>query len=938
MHHSVVSLSHKIGLLAIACVFLSAGHTQPFEVIAADKSPGTTVTDSSERDRIQESFGNLPLSFEANMGQVDGAVKFLARGVGYTFFLTSSEAVLDFLRNHETAESSPSANHVIRLKPVGSNPNPKVSGHHELPGKIHYFIGNDPARVHTDVSLYAKVRMEDVYPGIDLLYYGNRRQLEFDWIVAPGCDPNVIRFAVEGIADLRIDAEGNLLMDESGGLRLKKPLVYQESEGSRTEVVARYVLLGKREAGFDLGDYDASLPLIIDPVITYSYIFGGTGGGEVGLGIAVDSFGNAFVTGYTPSSDFPVQNGAQGIFGGSSDAFVSKLNASGNALVYSTYLGGDNNDYCFDIALDSSGNAYVVGETWSSDFPTVNALQPTHGGGTSDGFVTKLNPSGSAIIYSTFLGGSDGDKGNGIAVDSFGNAYVTGETESVNFPILNAFQNLNAGLHDVFVTKLNAAGNGMIYSSYLGGVFNDFGKDIALDSCNNAYITGQAGSADFPTENPYQGNNAGNYDVFVAKLPVSESTPIYSTYLGGSSDEIGYGIRVDASGNAYVTGQTSSQDFPTRNAFQTTNSGSYDVFVTKLNASGNDIVYSTYLGGSSHDYGYGLAVDPSGIAYLTGQTFSMDFPTVNPIQENAGGGYDAFIAQLNSTGGVLLFSTYLGGISNDWSYAIAIDYSGGVYVTGETFSSDFPKDTPMTGADDIFVTKIGIPQNSFFPEITAGGGWTTTFALASTGAETARGDLFLNDQQGHPLTVNSSELGEGSSFPTSIPSGGVMFLNVDLLNPSDPSKHGWAHAETLEGTLDGVATYQFESEGVVTALAGVLPSQPIQFATIPVDDDASKQRLTAYAIANPTDQNLTVNLCFVDTAGTVVNDTPTIQLGPGEQIARYFSQDWDYQTFEGTVVFKAQDGRVFVAVALIQNQALFTVVPVIAGKAPHIPE
>jgi hypothetical protein len=351
-----------------------------------------------------------------------------------------------------------------------------------------------------------------------------------------------------------------------------------------------------------------------------------------------------------------------------------------------------------------------------------------------------------------------------------------------------------------------------------------------------------------------------------------------------------------------------------------------------LNPSGNDIFYSTYIGGSSQDLGYGITIDSDGIAYLTGQTFSMDFPTVNPIQENPGGGYDAFIAQLNSTGGALVFSTYLGGGSNDWAYEIALDSSGSVYVTGETFSSDFPKDTTMTGSDDIFVTKIKIPRGSFFPEITVGGGWTTTFALASTGAETTNGNLILNDQAGDPLTVDSSEMGAGSSFPNSIPSGGAMFLNVDLLNPADPSKHGWARTEILEGTVGGVATYQFESEGVVTALAGVLPSQPMQYATVPINTDVE----TAFAIANPTSQNITVALCLVDTSGNVIDDTVTIPLAAGEQIARYFSQ---YLTLEdGTVVLKALSGGSFVAVALIQDQALFTVVPVIPGKAPHIPD
>jgi hypothetical protein len=426
-------------------------------------------------------------------------------------------------RNPEADASKPTANDVIRLKLMGANSNPKITGLDELPGKSNYFIGNDPDKWRTGVSNYAKVKLEDVYRGIDLVYYGNQRKLEYDWIVNPGADLKTIKFAVEGKTDLKINAQGDLILDKEGELRLDKPLIYQQHSGSRTEIAGRYLLLGKREVGFRLDSYDVSLPLVIDPILTYSTYLGGSGE-DSGECIAFDSSGNAYVTGHTYSDNFPMANPFQPTNNGAdSYAFVTKLNTSGSALVYSTYLGGSDWGSGHGIFVDFSGNAYVTGRTGSANFPTVNAFQTSYGGGDNDAFVAKLNPSGSALVYSTYLGGSGYDSGTGISVDSSGNAYVTGSTDSTNFPTANPFQASFGGNFDVYVTKLNPSGSALVYSSYLGGSGADYGRAIAVDSLGNAYVTGSVTSANFPTANPFQASISGTRDAFITKISFAKT-------------------------------------------------------------------------------------------------------------------------------------------------------------------------------------------------------------------------------------------------------------------------------------------------------------------------------------------------------------------------------------------------------------------------------
>jgi Domain of Unknown Function (DUF1080)/Beta-propeller repeat len=764
------------------------------------------------KSQTQNDFGQLPLTFEANQGQSDARVRFLARGVGYTVFLADDEAVLAFEKPRpgidrsrtlrpcgnpgplwfssvhagpwsglarywrslgqllmpdldsfscEPNTSKPGmraglktpARRILRMRLERSDPRTRIVGMGELPGRNNYFIGSDPAKWRTNVPSYSKVKYQGVYPGIDLIFYGNRRRLEYDLVVAPGSDPRQIELSFTGADGMRVDAScGDLVLrvgdDE---VRFHKPAVSQPvlqrsrfsadlptdsgsgtgqlSGATRRKLRARnqesvdgeFVLESHNRVAFGLPAYDHKRELVIDPVLSYSSYLGGSGY-ESGHAIAVDGAGDAYVTGDTASADFPIAEPLQPQFGaGGSDVFVAKLNAAGSALVYSTYLGGSASSWGTGIAVDSAGNAYLVGNTTSTDFPTVKPIQAANRAGPSarySAFVAKLNAAGTALEYSTYLGGSVENWGYGIAVDASGSAYVTGSTLSVDFPTASPFQAINKATPKTdtvtaFVAKLDPGGSAFTYSTYLGGSDGDSGQSIAVDSSGDAFITGYTSSDDFPTANALQPSSHGDFDAFVTKLNPLGSALVYSTYLGGSGVDYGYGIAVDSSGNAYVTGRTYSTDFAIANPLQASYGGELDAFVAKLNPAGSALVYSTYLGGDRYDEGNGIAADPSGNAYVTGVTYSAGFPTVGALQPTCGGcdsNADAFVAKVNPTGSALVYSTYLGGSGTDYGYGIAVDSSGDAYVTGETSSTDFPVAHPLQpgahGSSDVFVTKV----------------------------------------------------------------------------------------------------------------------------------------------------------------------------------------------------------------------------------------
>ena len=687
-------------------------------------------------------LSQLPVSFEANRGQTDRRVKFLSRGSGYTLFLTPTEAVLS-LRRGQAQDPS-----VLRMRLVGADPRSRVEGRDELTGKVNYFKGPGRAGWSGHVESYSKVHYSEVYPGVDMVYYGKQRELEYDFIVAPDGDPGRIRLAFEGARGLSLDPDGDLLLETAAGqVRQRRPVAYQEIDGERREVAADYVLQGRRRVGFRVGDYDPTRPLVIDPVIDYSTYLGG-GQVDEGSDIVVDTDGKIYVTGFTMSVNFPVSAGAYdttclrcanwGV-----DAYVTKLDPSQTgaaSLVFSSFLGSatTGNTEGRALAVDASNNVYVVGTTTARDFPTTaNALQPTYQFmSANNSFLTKFDATGGSVLYSTYLEGNNVDEAADVTVDADDNVYVVGRTASTNFPIMNASQLNNAGMFDAFVMKLDHQGfnnYALLYSTYLGGINSDGASSLALDGSGNVYLTGTTQSADnagtpqnegFPVLNGFQSALSAGGDAFMTKLgpgPSGGASLLYSTYLGGSNHENSVvqsgGIAVDANNMAYVTGTTNSTNFPLKNPLDST-LGYYDAFVTKIDASlaGNaSLVYSTYLGGSALELGNDIAVDSQGRAYVTGVTQATDFP-VTPCGTPDAPLSDGFITVLNSAGSGLAFSTHLGGSGYETVNAIAVDAIGTAYVTGNTDSANFPNPgayqptlgglSPGSYFMDAFVTKL----------------------------------------------------------------------------------------------------------------------------------------------------------------------------------------------------------------------------------------
>lgn len=681
--------------------------------VSRDSQVATTVANiPGNSDQVRKTLSNLPLRFESAAKENE----FLARGTGYSFLLTSSEALFAFPKDRKRRR-----NQIVSLKLAGASDKAKGVGVDPLTGKVNYFIGNNPAAWRTNVESFARVRYNQVYPGIDLVYHGNQRHLEYDFEVAPGAGPRVIRLAFDHRVRPRISATGELVLKTPlGELREQPPIAYQANPHRNVEV--RYVLLSHRQIGFAVGTYDQTKPLVIDPTLVYSTYLGGNGD-DAGNSIAVDQNNNIYVTGSTASTNFPTMNPAYPANASLDDVFVTKIDPSGANLIYSTYVGGSGMDHGSAIAVDSTGNAYVAGrvDSTSVDFPTTpGVIGPTYRGGDFDAIVLKLNPQGNSLVYSTYLGAEENDSAEGIAVDSAGIAYVTGGTKSSGFPTtVNAYQGNRAGDTDAYLTKYNATATGLLYSTYLGGGGTDRGSGVAVDNSGNAYLAGFTSSADFPTENAFQTSFGGAFDAFVARFDTTQSglsSILFCTYLGGSADDKGNGIAIDGASNLYIVGQTSSGNFPVLNPAQATSGGNYDGFIAKVSNAGAK-VYATFLGGGADDRGTGIAVNSANEAYVTGFTLSSNFPTVNPIQIANGGGADAFLAKLDSAGSMFLYSTYFGGNQHEntagtiiASNPIALDSASHAYITGYTASPNlptvFPQQTFKGAGQDAFIAKV----------------------------------------------------------------------------------------------------------------------------------------------------------------------------------------------------------------------------------------
>lgn len=722
---------------------------------------------SASAQQVRAKFGHLPMVFEPNRGQTDAQVKFLAHGSNYGLFLTADQAVL-------ALHKSPRQSSTLRMALANANPNAAVTGSDPLPGKSNYLIGNDPSKWHRNIPQFAKVRYQGIYPGIDLVYYGNQERLEYDVEVAPNADPHQVALQFPGTQNLRLNHQGQLVIAAGDGeVQLQAPRIYQKVGNEQRPVSGRFVLRAGNEVGFEIGDYDHSRTLVIDPVLVYSTYLGGAGDEACSVitatgipqprcpAIAVDGAASAYIAGSTTSSAFPgtaVGTPFQATLNGPANLFVTKLDSTGSAIIYSTYIGGNGSDFTGGIVIDAAFNVDITGSTTSSNFPTLRGLQSAPVSAGLHAFVTQLNSTGSALGYSTYLSGNGTETGTGIAIDYRSTVvYVTGTTTSNNFPVFpnpGALQLTPKATNQFFLTSLDTQGAGntsLLYSSYLGGGTPStgvaVGGGIAVDinsTSPGVYVTGGTSFSDMPATNSFQPYKAG-IDVFLAKFtffPKQINTPpvlTYLTYLGGSGDDIGNGVAVDTNFTAYVTGSTTSGDFgppPTGNTtatppYQATFGGATDAFVAKIqpctsNCSATSTVqflYFSYLGGSGTDVGTDIGLDVVQGAHITGWTNSPDLPLLNPLPTMGSalnGGTDAFVARLDTTSttanGPGYTVTYLGGSANDAGTGIAVDNSSAAYVAGETVSTNFPTATPEqaanAGATDAFVSKVG-PKVSF---------------------------------------------------------------------------------------------------------------------------------------------------------------------------------------------------------------------------------
>ncbi len=567
----------------------------------------------------------------------------------------------------------------------------------------------------TNAPSWNEVWYYDLYPGIDLRYYMSEKGLKYDFLVHSGADPNQICIEVSNDVNIIIKDQLIIIQESAKDIIQETGLKVFQEDG--TVIKARFIpkLGDSHTYGYQISRYDQTQKLIIDPLwLSFSTYIGGAGE-ETGEAIVVDSEGNSYITGAVLGADFPIKNAYDSTHNGGYDVYVLKLNAEGDEIIFSTYLGGGTNgiaDTGADIAVDENNSVYITGRTLCNDFPTKNAYQNTNLGSAA-AFVTKLNATGNGLIFSTYLGGTGVTYGITIEIDTDGNSYIGGNTDSSNFPVKNAYQSSNKGGNDGFVTKLNATGNGLIYSTYIGGLSDDYINSIALDDGGNCYFTGFTTSNDYPVMNAYQSSRIGSNEAFVTKLNTTGNGLVFSTYLGDSGNDVGQDLTVDSQGNIYLTGYTYSSGFPLYHAYDSTLGGSSDAYLTKLNSTGNGLEYSTFFGGSNLDTGKGIDIDSNGNCYISGHTYSSNLPLVNAFQNSFGGGsYDAYVAKFNSTGTGLSYSTYLGGTADEsgTNHGVFINSKDSCYIIGTTNSDDLPTRNAYnyfrTGSTDIFVTKL----------------------------------------------------------------------------------------------------------------------------------------------------------------------------------------------------------------------------------------
>jgi len=755
-----------------------------------------------------EVLNAAPALFAANLGQwQDPSVRYLFQGAGTAVAHTEGGPVFLLSRPEQGADGASfvhSTSFAVtfvgaeNVAPVGLDPSEAV---------YNYYVG-DPSTWRSEVPTFETVGYLDLWAGVDLLTWGRRDGLKYEFRIAPGADPGQIRLRYEGIEGLWLDDSGALhVVTPLGEVVDDAPFIYQEIGGERVQVAGAFLLADACTLSFAItGSYDPGFTLVIDPTIAWSSYLGGDGD-DFGIGVAVDTLGNAFLTGTTatPPPQFPTTGGFDTTLGGTSDAFITKVSGAGS-LLWSTYLGGSGTEAGYGIAVDGLGNVFVVGRTTSSDFPTTGGFDTTLGG-TEDAFITKVSGAG-ALLWSSYLGGSGKDSASSVATDGFGDAFVVGYTESSNFPATGGFDTVLSGTSDAFITKVSGTGS-LLWSSYLGGTASEGANRVAVQS-GNAYIIGSTTSSDFPTTGGFDTSLGGLKDAFVAKVTGGGSLA-WSSYLGGSGLDDGYGIAVDGLGDVFVTGETASSDFPAAGGFQTIyGGGTADGFVARINSAGS-LLWSSYLGGSGYDYGDSIAVDGSGDAYVTGETGSTNFPTSGGFDTSLGGTQDAFVAKV-SAAGALVWSSYLGGSAGDVGWGIAVDGSGDLLVTGYTTSTNFPVsggfDTTHGGYADVFITKVSTAAANHAPTLTTVNvltgaaedqDYTITYAALAAAADEA-------DVDGDPLSFRVEAVTSGT-----LTKGGVPVTpGATLLSAGESLV--WHPAANANGTLQAFTVRAWDGQ------------------------------------------------------------------------------------------------------------------------------
>jgi len=895
-------------MFCVTLLMVTASAAQQTTVVPSPQ-PGTAL-----QGRVASAFSNLPLTFEANQGQTSANARFIARGSGYSTFLTAGGLVLSLSSSKTESsqpidkgspqDSSPSAKAILEFNLVGATQNPMIVGENQQTGRVNYFIGKDPKGWHTNVPTYARVRYKNVYPGIDLVYYGNHRQLEYDFEVSGSANPNLIQFEIKGANQIQLDHSGNLILTINGGeLHFESPVVYQQSQGKRVPLQGGYVLKDPTHVGFSVGHFDPTKPLVIDPVLVYSTYLGGRGDDEP-HGIAIDSTGSIYVAGDTDSPDFPGTS-ASSLYFGMAHAFVAKLNASGTSLVYADYLGGDAADAASALVLDSANEVYLTGITSSDDFPTVLPYQAALLG-TNNAFLSKMSADGSTLLYSSYLGGNGSDESTSIALNTSGNVVVAGLTSSTNFPVSNPFQSTmlpnQGGVYGNygFLTEFNSTGASLVYSTYFGGSsmvvqscwngpcwFPPFSliTGLALDASGNAYVAGYTNTYDFPV-------SAGAYNTtdtianntavgFVSKFDTSGNLA-YSSYLygsGGAQTNI-EAITVDTSGSAYVTGTTTSDGtFPITSTTicdpAVYGQGCNYTFVTKFDPTGSSLMYSTFLGPNNNAAPQAIALDGNNDAYILGMTWACNsFAMVNGIEscEDVGSS-DLLLVEIDPTGGTELFATYLGGAQDsEYPAGIALDSAGNIYVGGETFSGDFPTTEgayqgTLNGTSNAFVVKISpepAPAVSVSP-------FTLQFGSQEVGSTSPTQSALLRNAGSSPLLISSiaatGDFAQTNDCGSTVPPAGSCTFTVAF----DPTTAGVRSGSIVIEDNAAGSPHSIELSGTAPGPDALLSVSNLAFSSQSVGTSSAAQPVT---LTNAGDLPLNIGLVQITGDFSQVNNCP----------------------------------------------------------------